>query len=802
MIGTLARAEARPHSVEPAIPRHILLVDDDALQLKLSRAYLADAGYRVSTATCASDALDVARRDAPDLILSDIVMGELDGFALCSVFRCDPAFDDTPILLMTASVDGDDARKMALATGAQALIERSAGFVRERETIAQVLRGDDAGHPHPTWRPEPYVSRLATQMSRLLARSREAEDRYRTLFDDASDAIALLTPEGRIVEANRQWEEILGVPRASLTGRHIREFAPQTDTASNVIGFDQSVSRGAKFASGILRGPLGRLIHMEFANKRVTIGGDPMVVSIGRDVTDSVEARHQLAASEENYRMLVENLPDVVWSASLGGKHLFFSPRVEQMCGFTPAELLAADASFWFERVHPQDRPAAEEAYAQIAEQDYSADYRWKRKDGEWIWLRAHARARRDSSGQLFAEGTLTDMTAQKRLEQQLSQAQKMEAVGQLTGGIAHDFNNMLAVILANASLVRDELADGDSRRADVDAIMEAGHRAASLTRQLLAFSRRQMIEPRELNLADTVTDLERMLRRVIGEDITMTISIDPDLGSVKADPGQMEQVLMNLVVNARDAMPMGGRLTIEATNVTVLNESMPGAALMGPGEYVMLAVTDSGTGMPDDVKSRVFEPFFTTKDVGKGTGLGLSTCYGIVKQSKGYIWVYSEVDRGTVFKVYLPRLVEPTPAPGRTEAAGSDAPTGHETILLVEDNEQLRVVVKKVLARQGYTVFEAADGQEAMAVHGQHSGGIDLIVTDVVVPGLSGPDLVSLIRHRDPKPRALFMSGYTEHAALRDRRLGTGLGFVQKPFAPAAIVRKVREVLDAGAAS
>jgi nitrogen-specific signal transduction histidine kinase len=403
----------------------------------------------------------------------------------------------------------------------------------------------------------------------------------------------------------------------------------------------------------------------------------------------------------------------------------------------------------------------------------------------------------RDASGRLVNYVAVKrDVTNEMRLERQLIQAQKMEAVGRLAGGVAHDFNNLLGVITGYGELLRRKLRKNDPRRAKIDLILKAAERAAGLTRQLLAFSRQQVLQPKIVDLNGLVSDMEKMLRRLIGEDVTLETSLDPDLGRVKADPGQIEQVLMNLAVNARDAMPDGGRLTIETRNIDLGPDDAARRPPTRAGPYVLLAATDSGTGMDAETQSHLFEPFFTTKEMGKGTGLGLSTAYGIVKQSEGYIWCYSEVGVGTTFKVYLPRvdegaaagvLVDPPPDPRR----------GHEIVLLVEDDDKVREVVSLALRDAGYTVLEARGGAAALALSGSRPEPIHLVITDLVMPGMSGRELVERWRAKHPETRALFMSGYTDATAHKRGGLPAGAAFIQKPFAPSALARKVREVLD-----
>jgi two-component system, cell cycle sensor histidine kinase and response regulator CckA len=386
-------------------------------------------------------------------------------------------------------------------------------------------------------------------------------------------------------------------------------------------------------------------------------------------------------------------------------------------------------------------------------------------------------------------------LEALRQSQEQLLQSQKLEAVGQLAGGIAHDFNNLLTAIMGYSQLGLSGLADGDPMQRNLGEIKKASERAASLTRQLLAFSRKQVLQPKVLDLNSVVPDMERMLRRLIGEDIGLRTALQPDLGRVKADPGQMEQVIMNLAVNGRDAMPSGGKLTLETANVSLDENYARQHVGVVPGAYVMLAVSDTGIGMDDETQQHVFDPFFTTKEIGKGTGLGLSTVYGIVKQSGGSIWVYSEVGKGTTFKVYLPRVDERAERYKHAEIL-ADAPLGSETILLVEDADMLRRLAKEVLETSGYRVLEAATGRDAMRIVQENSETIQLLLTDVVMPEMSGRELANRIAPVRPEMRVLYMSGYTNDAIVHHGVLDEGINFIQKPFSPDALTLKVREAL------
>jgi PAS domain S-box-containing protein len=389
---------------------------------------------------------------------------------------------------------------------------------------------------------------------------------------------------------------------------------------------------------------------------------------------------------------------------------------------------------------------------------------------------------------------------ALRRSEEQLRQAVKMEAVGRLAGGVAHDFNNILTAIIGYSELLLMNLPPGDPQRSEVEDIRQAAERAASLTRQLLAFSRKQVLQPRRLDLNRVVADLDKMLRRIIGEDIDLVTVLGENLGTVQADPGQIEQVVMNLAVNARDAMPQGGKLTLETANVDLDAAYAERHLEVQTGPYVMLAVSDTGSGLDPDSKAHLFEPFFTTKEMGKGTGLGLSTVYGIIKQSGGLIWVYSEPGKGTTFKIYLPRLEGAALATeGARALASSD--WGSETILLVEDEDLVRQVARRILERYGYTVLAAASGQEALALSREHAGPIHLMLTDVVMPGMSGQEIREDLQPQRPEMEVLFMSGHTENAIVHHGVLDEGTAFIQKPFKHEVLAHKVREILDNRAA-
>lgn len=507
--------------------------------------------------------------------------------------------------------------------------------------------------------------------------------------------------------------------------------------------------------------------------------------------------QHALRESEAKYRGLFESVLEGVYQSTPGGRLLTVNPGLVSMLGYDSVEeLLQVDISRDL-YINPEDRKLLLRKLEEDGE-IRNFELLLKRKTGQPVIALNNSRAIRDESGTVTAfEGTLTDITERRTLEDQLRQSQKMEAIGRLAGGVAHDFNNLMTAISGYSDLLLASMDPADPLRRDVEEIKKAGTRATALTSQLLAFSRKQVLQPRVLDLNAVVTEIQTMLRRLIGEDIELTTIADPHLGRVKADPGQIEQVILNLAVNARDAMPHGGKLTLETSNMEIDEKYASEHLDVQPGQYVMFAVADTGCGMPPEVQMRIFEPFFSTKEAGKGTGLGLATVYGIVSQSGGYIWVYSEPGKGSTFKVYLPRLTDAVLA-SEVRAPQSASPRGTETVLLVEDEGFLRDLARKVLEMNGYKVLQAASGAEAIEMCSSYGEPIHLLVTDVVMPRMSGGELAERLTQDMPALRVLYMSGYTDDSIVQHGILNEDMAFLQKPFTPTTLARKVREVLDA----
>lgn len=495
--------------------------------------------------------------------------------------------------------------------------------------------------------------------------------------------------------------------------------------------------------------------------------------------------------SRSELQTILGAMTDVIMVFNVEGRYLKIAPTDPSYLYKPPTELVGKtlyevyqkkEADFFLEHI----RRALDE------HKNHRIEYCLK-IDGAEVWFDGSVSPISDNSVLWIAR----DISERKQLEEQLRQAQKMEAVGRLAGGIAHDFNNLLTAINGYSELAMRKLEEVDPLRLNLEEIRKAGDRAAALTRQLLAFSRKQILHPKVINLNAVVADMERMLKRLIGEDIDMRVILKPELGNVKADIGQIEQVIMNLVVNARDAMPRGGKLTIETANIYLGEEYAKHHISVEPGSYVMLAISDNGCGMDKETKARIFEPFFTTKEHGKGTGLGLSTVYGIVKQSKGDIWIYSETGRGTSFKIYLP-YVEEEAEIVRPRRDGRPMPKGNETILLVEDDELVRNVAREVLELNGYKVLEAASGMEAEMICRNYEETIHLMLTDIVMPETSGRVAAEQVKELHPETSVLFMSGYTEDAIHHYYVPNGELNFIEKPFTPNDLAWKVREILDA----
>ncbi len=505
--------------------------------------------------------------------------------------------------------------------------------------------------------------------------------------------------------------------------------------------------------------------------------------------------RMRLGEREELFRLITENAADMIAVVTADGKRLYNSPSYEKVLGYSAQELRETSA---YAQIHPDDQPKVTKAAEQARSSGVGSrvEYRIRHKSGEWRVLESTASAVCNPDGKVEKLVLVNrDITERRQLEEQLVLSHKLEAIGRLSGGVAHDFNNLLGVIIGYAEALEQDPAGNESYREAVDEILKAGHRAAALTQQLLAFSRKQVLEPKILDLNAVVADVEKMLRRLIGEDIELKITSGTGLGAVKADRGQIDQVIMNLAVNARDAMPRGGLLRIETANVELREEDRKNRRYVVPGRYVMLTVADAGTGMDAEVQSHIFEPFFTTKEMGKGTGLGLATVYGVIKQSGGYIFVESEPGRGAQFKIFLPRVegsaIELEPA------APSQKTHGSRTILIAEDEAALRKLTRNTLKHLGYAVLGASNGTEAIEIASRCNSHIDLLLTDVVMPGMSGRELAQRLASTRPDMKILYMTGYTDGVIAEHGVLEAGISVLRKPFTHAQLIQSLDGIFE-----
>jgi two-component system, cell cycle sensor histidine kinase and response regulator CckA len=644
-----------------------------------------------------------------------------------------------------------------------------------------------------------YTVYQQLQLHRTRRRLFEREELFQLIGENVADMIAVVDVEGKRLYNSPSYHKVLGYTAEELRSSssfdqiHPDDRNRVRDAAAEAqrTGVGKPLEYRIRHKDGTWR-----VLESNASVIRSRAGEPERLVIVNRDITERKEAAESLRLTESGFRSMIEDAPYGIFRAATDGTLLRANPALKKMLAYEELdELLKANLdkeifknSSDFQRLKELLDGANEFKDVEVG---------LKRRDGAPITVRCTGRrVKEEHLGvpcfDVFAE----DVTERRVLERQLQMAGKMEAVGRLSGGIAHDFNNLLGVIIGYSQVLKRRLDSGSALLEHAEEIEKAGQRAASLTRQLLAFSRQQILTPAVLNMNDLILDMAKMLPRLLGEDVAVSTSLQADLGMVKADQGQIEQVIMNLAVNARDAMPQGGKLLIETANVE-LDQAYawqhPGAK---PGHYVMLALTDSGMGIDAETLAHIFEPFFTTKEVGKGTGLGLATVYGVVKQSGGYIWVESKPAQGASFQIFLPRVEETATNETGTNPS-AETTGGSETILLVEDAESLRKLTRSFLESHGFRVLVAQNGEEAIQVEAQHSGKIDLLLTDVVMPGMNGRVLSERLLPKQPGIRVLYMSGYTDTFIAGHGVLDQGTALLNKPFTEEALIGKVREVLD-----
>ena len=802
----------------------VLYAEDSVPDADLTRAYFdgREPGFRIDVAATGRQCLSMLQQKRYDVLLLDNHLPDMDGVdVLTQLAETNVAI---PVVMVTA-VGDEDLVVRVLRLGAVDYVSKEGDYI---ESLPAVLR-------------------RAVTDRRTAANQRAAGMRHqrRILYVEQDEADIDLTRTALAATARHLSLEIVRFSREALRRLEADPFdlVVADLRLPDMSGLDllrEARQRGLKVPFIVITGKgdegaalaalkLGAYDYIVKRENHLT--QLPYAIDNAIDRSQLVEANRRLQAElaeraraqAENARLvqevmgqrqrldeIVASVPGLVWEMwghpdAAEQRMAFMSGHVEPMLGYTVQQCLLTP-DFLPSIIHPDDRArtATETAASFSSGNGGISQFRLIARNGRIVWVEGRTTVIKNAGGRpVGMRGVMMDITAGKEadrakadLEEELRQAQKIESIGRLAGGIAHDFNNLLTAINGYADLMLEELPVDDRWRVGITEIRQAGERAAELTSQLLAFSRRQLLQPRVLDLNALVADSTKMLKRLLGEDIDLITVLDPQLGHVTADAGQVHQIVLNLALNARDAMPQGGRLIIESQNVIFAEDSSQMHVSVVPGAYVMLAISDNGCGMDQETLSHIFEPFFTTKEQTKGTGLGLATVYGIVKQSGGSIFVYSEPGNGATFKIYLPRIDRPV-SRSQEQRVEVDTLRGSETVLVVEDEEAVRKLVDQALRKYGYEVLEAANGAEALQLCETHPPPIPLMITDVVMPQMSGRELAARLRERYPEMRVLYMSGYTDDAVVRHGLLDASMFFLQKPFTPGVLVRKVRETLD-----
>jgi two-component system, cell cycle sensor histidine kinase and response regulator CckA len=763
----------------PAQPLRILILEDvpmdaELVEYELARASIPFEARCVDTREGFVGALDEFR---PDLILSDYTLPRFDGMAALRL--ANERAPAVPFLIVTGSVNEETAVGCMKAGATDYLL---------KSNLARIGPAIEAA-----------LARVQSKSEKARAEAalRQSEANLRAIFNTSLQAFVLVGRDGTIQALNptaREWAvRITGRPLQE--GDRIHQFIPDAADA-----FHHAVAGEARSAERCLRDQDGTERWYETTHAPVVDehGGVIGVCLNARDVSERKQAEQALRESEARYRDLFDNASDLVCTTTLEGSFLYVNRAWHEAMGSTDESLATRRFP---DLLHPESLERYQEVVdrARAGETLGHVDLVLLTTAGAPLTLEGNISCTAGDAGPPRLRGIYRDVTERKRVEEQLRRAERMQAAGRLAGGVAHEVNNMMTGVIGFSEFLMRSLDPTDPRRTEVTEIIKAGTRAADVTRQLLAFTRQQFLRPEKLSINAVVRDLEKMLRRVLGEDHRFELALAPEAGEIRADRGQLEQVLVNLMLNARDAMPARGRVTIGTAAVELDDayaQRHDGVAL-ARGEYVQLSLSDTGVGMERDVQARIFEPFFTTKPVGQGTGLGLSTVYGIVKQSDGFVWVYSEPGLGTTFKIYLPRVgaAHTPPLPSdRTPATRG----GVETILIVEDEDLVRALASRSLRERGYRVVEARQGTDALRQLEQGQDGVALVITDVVMPEMGGRELARRLAELRPSLPVLFISGYTGEDVIQRGLLEPGAPFQQKPFTPDGLARKVREMLDA----
>jgi len=780
----------------------LLIVDDEPGNIELLTAMLTPDGFLFRTAASGSEALASIAQHQPDLVLLDIMMPDMDGHEVLRQIKADAATSNIPVIMVTA-LDDRKVRLSCLDVGAEDFLTKPVDPAELRARVRNLLRLKALSDHFDSYS-KSLESEVRVRTEALLASEtallgeRDAAQRY---LDAAQVCLIALDLAGRITLVNQYACSVLGWSADELTGRDWFDTCVPARIRAAILKRHREVLEGDDSTGEnevLTKSGEERLIEWRNTPLKDAFGDVIGLLSSGTDITDRNLAAQALRATEERTRFALEAAGIGTWDADFITGRVRRSRIVETHYGVQP-EMFRGTVDGLFDFIHPADLESvrAVNDNAMRSGGDFSVDYRTVRDDGAVRWLSAIGRVQLDEQGSpLSGMGITQDITERRALDAQYQQRFKMEAVGRLASGVAHDFNNLLTVITGFAEFMASDPDLPTQHAEDVGEIIKAAERATGLTRQLLAFSRQQVLHTVPVDVNGIVTGMAAMLARLIGANVKINLALAPDIAPALADPGQLEQVVMNLAVNARDSMPEGGTILIETSEAELENSPFHEDQIVS-GRYIMIAVTDTGTGISKEVQSRLFEPFFTTKDPGQGTGLGLSTTYGIVQQSKGHIWVYSEIGKGTTFKVYLPYAdAGAAPAPiGPPPKIPSAGPV--QTVLLVEDEVGVRQLARRILEGGGYRVLEAADGKAAEQLFERDGRDVNLVLTDVMMPGCDGPELIRRLQLKTPSLRVLYMSGYTAQTIASRAGLDRGLPFVEKPFTSEMLLRLVGEALN-----
>jgi two-component system, cell cycle sensor histidine kinase and response regulator CckA len=752
-------------------------MDAELVEYELGRARIPFSARRVDSRDDFLRELDEFR---PDVILSDYTLPRFDGMTALSLAR--ERAPSIPFLIVTGSVNEETAVGCMKAGATDYLLKSN--LARIGPAVQAALER----------------ARANLRRSQAEAALASSEQRFRSLVQNSSDLVTILAPDSTILYASDSAHRIVGYSPTELVGSSLLSYLGEEDarTLQNLLQNGNGQTNGAGPIEFSLRRGDGSPVWLEAVGTNLlsdaTIRG---IVLNARDVSERKRADRALRESEERYRDLFDHASDLVCMAAPDASLLYVNQAWKDGLGYGEEEIGRMQL---LDIVHPECRDRYKEVLQRVLDGDRldHVELIFVPRAGAPITVEGNLSCTFKDGHPAVVRGIYRDVTERKRVDEHLRRAERMQAAGKLAGGVAHEVNNMMTGVIGFSEFLLRSMEEGDARRADVEEIIKAGTRAADVTRQLLAFTRQQFLQPQILDVNSVVSHMEKLLRRSLGEGHVLELRLSPEAGRLRADRGQLEQVLINLVINARDAMTAHGRVSIE-TGMALWDEAYAqrhGGVDLPLGSYVMLAVSDTGCGMDAGIQERIFEPFFTTKPVGQGTGLGLSTVYGIVKQSGGYVWVYSEVDQGSVFKIYLP-------AAAQNEGELASAPPaqmpadGSETILVIEDEDIVRNLACRGLKDHGYSVLEARNGAEALEYMKEHPGSVDMVITDVVMPEMGGRELAQNLVGSEPDLPVLFMSGYTGDDVVHRGLLDPGAPFQQKPFTPNGLATKVRAMLD-----